>query len=79
MSLCRVVACVWDRRSAREGISAQVLRGHPSTDLGTFRTTVEYPLEAFQLRSAWRCCRRCSGSLSKNSLAHGITGKPCPR
>lgn len=43
MSLCRVVVCVWDRRSAREGISAQVLRGHPSTDLGSFSTTVEYP------------------------------------
>lgn len=43
MSHCRVVACVWDRRSAREGISVQVLRGHPSTDLGSFSATVEYP------------------------------------
>lgn len=78
MSLCRDMACVWDRRPAREGISAQVLRGDPNTDADTFGATVECPWKPSKYRVAGDAAEDAAAAFLRTAWLTEFKGSPAP-
>lgn len=76
MGLCRDVACVWDWRSAREGIYAHILQGHPNTDLDTFSATVECPWKPSNYRVLGDAAEDAVAAFRRTAWLTGCRGNP---